>query len=288
MVEPELPVPDDQDSSIADAGALFHEAPVPSRPDVPAVADTASESYTLEPAEEGDSPRPRRIELATGDERPSRQRESDRRRQVENNEATSSAAVTKVWSRSAEWGPTMLRLVIAAIAAGCCVSFLLSIEEFTLAFVAMILGGVSLALLSYPILITLERPVRVTPEQAVRDYFGALSHHRPHFRRMWLLLSDTGKYGGSFATFDGFRRYWTRRLTELQNGRASAMTPLKFVVTSFRSEKSAGRTELQASYVVEVYVRGRQAEGPVERFELSAQLVKGPDRMWYLNRGTLP
>ena len=27
----------------------------------------------------------------------------------------------------------------------------------------------------------------MTPEQAVKDYFAALSHHVPHYRRMWLL-----------------------------------------------------------------------------------------------------
>ena len=64
-----------------------------------------------------------------------------------------------------------------------------------LGFLAMIVlvGGAGAVLLSYPILITLERPVRMTPEQALRDYYGALSHQSPHFRRMWLLLGKDGQ-----------------------------------------------------------------------------------------------
>ena len=33
----------------------------------------------------------------------------------------------------------------------------------------------------------------MTPEQAVKDYYAAASHHFPHYRRMWLLLSADGQ-----------------------------------------------------------------------------------------------
>ncbi len=55
-------------------------------------------------------------------------------------------------------------------------------------------GAVGLLLLCYPLFITMERPIRITPEQAVNDYYAALSHSIPHTRRMWLLLSEEGRY----------------------------------------------------------------------------------------------
>ena len=70
--------------------------------------------------------------------------------------------------------------------------------------------------LSYPILITLERPVRITPEQALRDYYGALSHQLPHFRRMWLLLSTAGRISTAYGSFEGFKAYWKDRLATMR------------------------------------------------------------------------
>ena len=72
--------------------------------------------------------------------------------------------------------------------------------------------------LSYPILITLERPVRITPEQALRDYYGALSHHLPHFRRMWLLLEHGGRISTAYGSFEGFKAYWKDRLANMRRG----------------------------------------------------------------------
>ena len=97
--------------------------------------------------------------------------------------------VPEPWSRWAEWGMNliilgawlMLIILLAYIVSG--------MEFYALAFAFLIVGGLVAVVLSYPLIITLERPVRVTPEQALRDYYNALSHHVPHFRRMWLLLS---------------------------------------------------------------------------------------------------
>jgi hypothetical protein len=130
--------------------------------------------------------------------------------------------------------------------------------------------------------------VRITPEQAVRDYFSALSHHVPHLRRMWLLLSDDGRVSGSFGSFEGFQAYWKERLEKLRADRASGFTPLKFKIEDFRAEKSAGRSEVEASFTVTVAVRGRSDDGPIETHRVATTLVKGPDNMWYLDRGTLP
>jgi hypothetical protein len=197
-------------------------------------------------------------------------------------------AVRQVWSRRAEWGGTLLFLALVALIFIGAFSWLMSEEEFGLAFLVIGCGGLLLVVLSYPILITLEVPVRVTPEQAARDFYASLSHHLPHYRRMWLLLSAAGRSSPSFGSFEGFRRYWKHRLAELRAGRAWFFTPLKFQVEEFQSHKSAGRVQIDVTFTVRVYIRGRQQEGPVETFRVRTSLVRGPDRMWYLDRGTLP
>ena len=141
--------------------------------------------------------------------------------------------------------------------------------------------------LSYPIVITLERPVRVTPEQAARDYFGALSHHFPHYRRMWLLLSARGRVSPQYASYEGFKSYWINRLGELHDSRVGRFSPLVFQVDEFEAEKSGGKTEIEGKFRLRVYVRGRRGEGPIWSLPLKRSFVRGPDKMWYLNEGTL-
>ena len=196
--------------------------------------------------------------------------------------------VEQVWTRGAEWGRTVVGLVVCGLLLVVVLYGMVSAEWYGVAFLTLVVGGAGLAALSYPILITLERPVRITPEQAVRDYFSALSHHAPHYRRMWLLLSRAGRFCGSYGSFEGFQGYWKARLGELRAGRASGFTPLKFVIEDFKSEKSAGKSAIDVTFAVAVFVRGRQADGPVETLRVSASLVKGPDKMWYLDHGTLP
>jgi hypothetical protein len=198
-----------------------------------------------------------------------------------------SPLVEQVWSRTSEWGPSL------AVLAGwlAIVVFLifqtLGAELYVWSLLLFFIGGIGAALLSYPLLITLERPVRVTPEQAARDYYGALSHHFPHYRRMWLLLSSRGRTSSQFASFEGFKSYWARRLGQLRHGQAGWFSPLVFKVEEFRAEKSAGKTEIDAKFKVKVLVRGRQAQGPIWSLPGEASFARGPDRMWYLNDGTL-
>lgn len=284
------PSPDDADApEIADASALFRDTPAPQPPPKaprPGAADDLGQ-YEVEDADEppaastppfySDEPR---AASAPGD-RP--RTSSASRSRLEPSEA-----VEQVWTRGAEWGGTLALLIVAAGGLLVLLYATLSIEWYGLAFLLLLGGGLVLAFLSYPILITLERPVRITPEQAVADYAAALSHHFPHYRRMWLLLSRDGRVSGEFASFEGFRSYWKKRLAALKAGRTSGLTPLKFQVTKFRSEKSAGKTAIDATWTVQVFVRGRTQEGPIEEFRVASSLVKGPDRMWYLDKGTLP
>jgi hypothetical protein len=276
--------PDPRDPEIADAESLFRDAPGPpptSQPPRPAPAGDAGH-YEVE-----ERPEPARIP-PIGEAAPTRPASAPRPAAAPSPRLEPSEAVEQVWSRGAEWGGTLALLAVVAGGLFVLLYATVSSELYALAFLILLAGGLTLTILSYPILITLERPVRITPEQAVRDYYAALSHHLPHYRRMWLLLSNAGRVSGAFASLEGFRNYWRTRLAELRAGRASDFTPLKFQVEVFRSEKSAGRTEIEATFTVKVYVRGRHRDGPIEEIRTSATLVKGPDRMWYLDKGTLP
>ena len=285
------PSPDDADApEIADASALFRDPPAPQTPPKaprPGAADDLGQ-YEVEDGDEPPRAAPTSPFYPDEPRAASAPKDRPRASAASRSRLEPSEAVEQVWTRGAEWGGTLALLIVAAVGLLVLLYATLSIEMYGLAFLLLLGGGLVLAFLSYPILITLERPVRITPEQAVNDYAAALSHHFPHYRRMWLLLSRDGRVSGEFASFEGFRSYWKKRLAALKAGRTSGLTPLKFQVTKFRSEKSAGKTAIDASWTVQVFVRGRTQEGPIEEFRVSSSLVKGPDRMWYLDKGTLP
>jgi len=199
-----------------------------------------------------------------------------------------STLVEEVWSRAGEWGGTII--VVGVWLAVVLLSFFFcwGQELYGAAFLAVMLGGLVATILSYPIVITLERPVRITPEQAVRDFYGALSHHLPHFRRMWLLLSKAGRISTAYGSFEGFKSYWSDRLSRLRKGHAGALTPLVFEVEDFKADKSAGKIRIDAEFHLKVSVRGQRKAGPIHVFPLRVALVRGPDKMWYLESGTLP
>ncbi|MFI5457556.1 MAG: hypothetical protein ACHRXM_19105 [Isosphaerales bacterium] len=197
-----------------------------------------------------------------------------------------SELVEEVWSRTAEWGQTLI-VVGGWLAISLLVVYFLLDVHLGLAFLALLLGGAVAVVLSYPILITLERPVRITPEQAVRDYYAALSHHVPHFKRMWLLLSRAGRVSTAFGSFEGFKAYWKDRLGRMREGHAGSMTPLVFNVADFKADKSAGMFRIDADFTVKVSVRGRRQAGPIDTYPMRIALVRGPDKMWYLEDGTL-
>ena len=205
------PTPDDRDDpEIAAAELLFHEAePPPSSQSVaPVIGKGSSEGFELADLPEHSAPPAPSSRSASA---PSGQSASTppadarpRGRMV----APEVPAVEQVWSRGSEWGSTLVVLACWIAAAFGILYFTLGVVNFGTTFLILLLGGLGAAVLSYPILITLERPVRITPEQAARDYFGALSHHFPHYRRMWLLLSARGRTSPQFASYEGFKTYW--------------------------------------------------------------------------------
>ncbi len=197
-------------------------------------------------------------------------------------------AVDVVWTRAAEWGPTLLALGACLATVGLLVYILMGMEMYSAAFLMLLVGLAAAAVLSYPILITLERPVRMTPEQAVRDFYNALSHHVPHYRRMWLLLARTGRTCSSYGSYEGFKAYWAEKIKTIKGDRAGSMTPLAFEVQDYRGEKSAGMSRVEGKFTLRISIRGQRQAGPVASIAGQMSLVRGPDKMWYLETGTLP
>lgn len=143
-----------------------------------------------------------------------------------------------------------------------------------------------LAMLAYLVAVSLDRPVRVTPEQGVREYFEALDHHLPNLRRMYLLLTDDAKQVPELSTYRRFRAYWIYRLALLRPAE-EGMRPMVAKVRKFKSQYNRNRTWARASYILEFYVRGLEGES-VATFEMNSELVKAADGMWYLNEGRIP
>ena len=279
---------------VGDAGLLFQDrSPAQPRAAAPKPVADSGEVFDLvdapdvaadrAPAQTPSVPRPRPTEPAAG--QPEAGRSTARAR--DDSRLDPSALVEETWSRWAEWGTSLIVVGAWSIAMLFLVYIVFGTELHALAFLLLLIGVIVAVVLSYPILITLERPVRITPEQALRDYYGALSHHVPHFRRMWLLLSTAGRISGSYGSFAGFKGYWKDQLANLRHGHAGPLTPLVFEVTEFKSEKSAGKTRIDATFSVRVSVRGRRAEGAIHKVPVSSALVRGPDNMWYLENGTL-
>lgn len=282
--EPQTPA--DKEPEVADASLYFrHEAASSEPPSrlAESTPATGESGYDLQAPEARDrDPAPRAPNVPQP--RPTKNEPAKTERLA----LEPSQAVEEVWSRWGEWGASLALLVAASALLAVLLYFALGFEAYGLAVFLFLAGGILLLILGYPILITLERPVRVTPEQAVNDYYSALSHHAPHFRRMWLLLSRSGRTSGAFASFDGFRSYWRARFARLRGDRVPKTLPLKFQVTRFKAAKSAGLSTIVVSYHVEVFARGRTSDGPLATFRIETSLVKGPDRMWYLDVGTLP
>ncbi len=193
--------------------------------------------------------------------------------------------VDPVWTRAAEWGPDLVRVGLVAPATLVLAWF--SLNSLDLLFLILLVGGAACVLLSYPIAVTIERPVRITPEQAVSDFFFAASHHFPHYRRMWLLLTPTARASGRFSTYDSFKTHWAERVAHWKKGRGGLSTPLTFRVSDFRGDKSVGQSTSQVEYTVRVTLRDQEAGKPIASYSMAHRLVKGPDRMWYLDQATL-
>ena len=105
---------------------------------------------------------------------------------------------------------------------------------------------------------------------------------------MWLLLSTAGRIApGPTARTRGSRRTGTKARARSRAGQAGSLTPLVFEVENFSADKSAGKSPIDAKYTLKVSVRGQRQAGPISRVPMQIALVRGPDKMWYLENGTL-
>jgi hypothetical protein len=283
-----------REPEIAAADLLFRDDPVkkPAKPvEASAAAGGSGDVFDLAPpltSEPASSTESEPVPIPVPPRPAARPRDAAPRKAAEPVREDPRDLVEEVWSRPAEWGPSLLIVAGWLIGLAVFLYFALGILPYGVSFLAFLVGVGGAVLLSYPILITLERPVRITPEQAVRDFYGALSHHLPHFRRMWLLLGKKARTTSSFGSFDGFKAYWRDRLRKLKGSQAGPITPLVFEVENYRGEKSAGQTRVEVQFSVKVSVRGQRQAGPIGTFPAKISLVRGPDNMWYLESGTMP
>jgi hypothetical protein len=274
---------------IGDAAHLFLEdeaaTPSPSQAASFSPGSLAQEGYELEPASQAEPsqrPLPEDVSPAPQGPRPTASIDDDERRtRAKSDELAAADDVDPLWSRWAESGRHYV--LLAALAIGLCyVSYgLFQAGQFGLV-PLFLLGSIPLfVLLAYPLVITLERPVRMTPEQALKDYYGALNHAWPHHRRMWLLLSTTGKSRPPFGTQGQLTASWNRAKSSIQ--RRQGAKPARFEVTEYSGDPSKGAARVECKYSLVVY----SSQGTLlESHRMKSTLVRGRDRMWYLDDGT--
>ena len=234
--------PVEPDKQAADAGLLFRDSAAksanPAQPAAGGAQSGAGEEFDLVDAPESaddlavpqDPSPPRARAQAPAKDEPRIEGKPEAARKAAAREVTAdpSSLVEETWSRWAEWGSNLLVVGGWMAVLLLLVYFVFDQEHYLLAFMLLVVGLGVAGVLSYPMLITLERPVRVTPEQAIRDYYNALSHHVPHLRRMWLLLSTAGRVSPAFGSYEGFKGYWREQLVSLRRAcRASYASCLR-------------------------------------------------------------
>jgi hypothetical protein len=282
---PSTPNDPDREPEIADAALLFGEtskdqpaAPTPRR-EVPGGDAGYELRGSPESQPEAETESPARPQPAPRGERPAASGRPTRTPRAEPSEPPE-VLVPRVWNRWGEWGPSLLAIG-AVLAVGILTAAGLGSSGQVGLGALVLLGALAVAIVfAYPIAITVERPVRMTPEQAARDYFAALSHHIPQYRRAWMLLSARGCGEDTFADFV---RAWRSALDDLRAGRVARHVPIDFRVTEFRSdEKTAGKTTARATLAIRAVAR-RQPPEALGEFRYAASFARGPDRQWYLD-----
>lgn len=250
----------------------------PKRPAKPKPAIEPAPSFEPEPSPDPEIRTPRRPAKVVAKPTPDEFEEDD--------EDSEEATVEEIWTRWGEWGTNLIQLAVGFVGVIFVTYLAGAYIGFGTAFLALVLGMAALVPLVYPIAVTLERPVRMTPERAIKDFYDSAAHHFPQYRRMWLLLSDEGKQSRDFDSFATFRTYWKHRITQIRGAAVNSTTPLNFAILDFDADKSLGQTEVDAKYTVSVRPRGEDGR-VLEEVRIKTSLVKGPDKMWYLNSGTL-
>ncbi len=194
--------------------------------------------------------------------------------------AASDPVVRRVWGRRREWAWPMLWMVAS-------IAFVVLLRYSVLSASLLVLA-IGIGAGAYQIAITLERPVRVTAQHAAQEFYGALNHRFPNYRRAYGLLTAGGQRSERFMDLAGFRAYWNA----VRGGfsRAPAwLRPPELRVEKFECHYDAGKTTAEIEYVLRVvWPRKAATSEPLAQIPMRNLAVRGPDGMWYLNSGSLP
>lgn len=216
-----------------------------------------------------------------------------RRREAEEHERRKAQGRTPPeivpWSRGREWGLSVVPPIVLGIGTiAATVYFLGFAETVSLgrALLSLIVGGALTLIAAIPLLATLEPPLRMVPEHALKEFYAALSAGRPQYKRMWLMLTEEAKSSRSFNGYAAFRSYWRKQLKHLSRGGGGLWNTLEFRVINFKSPQSKDANDVHARYELEVV--DARSKNTVALFADTIDVFRGPDRMWHMNRGTLP
>jgi hypothetical protein len=194
------------------------------------------------------------------------------------------------WTRFRESSSDFVRMAVAGLSTIILAWLFSGWSTIHLAGWICVAGTAVVAITAYPLIVGLERPVRMSPERAVRDYFESLEHHGPLYRRMWIFLTPEAQNCQSFADFDSFKLYWNQRAQEWRHrGNAWPRTPVVISFDQFQSKQDASDPNKSLlKFSISVSLRGHRSSGPVASYKLSWTAFRGPDRQWYLADGNLP
>lgn len=188
--------------------------------------------------------------------------------------------VREIWSRWVDWKEPLIWSSAAVVLA----TLIVFAHEYVA--IALFLAGIAYG--AYCVVISLEVPVRVTPEQAIDEFFAAACHRMPNYRRMYGLLTADGRRCDSFSNFAEFRSYWTSTIGRWANS-PIWLVPLEFQLEGFKHRYNPDKSMATVSYTVKVIPRGRaESAKPLVEFPASNLVVKGTDGQWYVNDGTVP
>ncbi|MEJ7638430.1 MAG: hypothetical protein WKF75_10770, partial [Singulisphaera sp.] len=205
-------------------------------------------------------------------------------RSEERSEPEDEANVDEVWTRWGEWGPTLMTLGLGGVIVVALALFAFSANAVGMGFLILLLGGQRGAVATYPIAVTMERPMRMTPEQALKDFYAAASHH--------------------FHTIAGCGCCWRRRLRVVEfhsfatfratgsggwpaSGATASRSPPWRSPSATSARTGVGQTVMEGEYSVAVRARGAEG-GLVEEVRIESVFVRGPDKMWYLSSESCP
>jgi hypothetical protein len=195
-----------------------------------------------------------------------------------------------LWSRARESGPAAVASSVVALSALILAWIFSDWNTIHIAGWICLIGAAATILTAYPLVVGLERPVRMSPERTVKDFFESLEHHSPLYRRMWLFLTPEAQNSRHYAEFSGFRAYWQGRVREWRHrGDSWPGTPVVVTIENLKpSHDPSDPLVRHLRFSIGVSLRGRRSAGPVARYDLNWSAERGRDGQWYLRQADPP